>query len=164
MLAALSLDHGERVLTAATSRDGSWYVGTTLAIHLPEGPADARAYRRLPWEQIGSADWERESERLAIVELGSTGDPERATVIEVDEPGRLLELVHERVTKSLVWTAYAVVRGRTGVTVVARRSPSGTGPVRWTTLAPGLDPHDPAVRRVVEGLLRQGTAELADLE
>jgi hypothetical protein len=156
----LALIAGERVLAGALDRAGSWYVGSTLALYLPTGAG----YRRVVWEQIGHADWQRDDDRLAVVEVAVPGAAETVTVVEIDVPGRLLELIRERVTKSLVWTGYAPVRGKSGVTVVARRSPSGHGPLTWSTMMPGLDGHDPVVRAATDRLLDEGARELADLE
>lgn len=164
VVSALDLVRGERLLGWASGVDGAWYVGSTDALYLPlpEG-----GYRRVPWEQVGSAEWQQETDRLAIVEVPQPDHPslpEQVTVFEVAEPGQLLELIRERVTKSIVWTSYAPVRGRSGVTVVARRSPSAGGPVAWSVSAPGLDLGDPAVRRAAERLLDAGARELANLE
>ena len=65
----------------------------------------------------------------------------------LDEPGRLLELVHERVTASVVLQRHVRLgRGR-GLRVIARRAPSGAGGVQWVyEYDEGVDPDDPAVR------------------
>lgn len=157
----LSLDRGERPLAWATGDDGLWYVGTDRAVHLPE--SDGR-YRKLPWEQVERADWRRDDDRLAIVEVADWGQPEPRTEVVVSEPGQLLELLRERVTRSVVCTLYAPVRGKAGLNVVGRRSPTGDGPVLWSfVLAPGLDPSDPAVLDVADRTLAQARAEVEGL-
>ncbi len=156
----LQLDRGERPLAWAVDTAGRWYVGTDRALHLPDGDG----FRRLGWEQIERADWHHDDERLALVEVTEWGEPERRDEITVSDPGQLLELLRERVTKSVLTTVFARVRGCSGLSVVARRSPVGAGPVVWSyVLAAGLDPDDPEVSEVAERTLRQASAELADL-
>jgi hypothetical protein len=160
VLKRLELAPGERPLAWAIDRDGCWHVGTDRALHLAAG---AR-FRRLGWEEIERADWQRESQRLAVVEAAEWGEAERRNEIPVDDPGQLLELLRERVTKSVLTTAYARVRARAGISVVARRSPVGDGPVLWSyVLAEGLDPDDPEVLEVTDRLRQDTAAELADL-
>jgi len=124
-VSALRLLPRERVLAWATDALGQWYVGTDLAIHLPVGGG---GYRRLGWEDVQRADWDRDSERLSIVEVADWGEPEPTSDFEVAEPGRLLELLRERVTNTVVCTVYARVRGSAGLSVVGRRSPSRDTP------------------------------------
>lgn len=156
----MQLDHAERPLAWAVDSDGRWYVGTDRALHL----ADGNGFRKLGWEQIERADWHQGHERLAVVEVADWGEPEQRHEIAVSDPGQLLELLRERVTKSVLTTVFARVRGRAGLSVVARRSPVGADPVAWSyVLAPGLDPDDPEVKAVAERTLRQAAAELADL-
>lgn len=160
MLSRLDLAHGERPLAWAIDRAGRWHVGTDRALHL----ADGAGFRKLGWEQIERADWQRESERLAVIEAADWGQTERRIEIQIDEPGQLLELLRERVTKSVLTTAYARVRPRAGIRVVARRSPVGGGPVLWSyVLAEGLAPDDPEVLEVTHRLQQEAAAELADL-
>lgn len=157
---ALALSRGERPLAWARGTQGSWHVGTAVALHIgsPEG------FRRVAWEQIERADWRSDESQLVIVEVAGWGEPEVRTELELVEPGRLLELLRERVTKSVVINLYAPVRGRRGLSVVGRRSPSGEGELAWSyVLGPGLDPEDPVVRQVAERTLAQAQTELAGL-
>jgi hypothetical protein len=124
----------------------------------------AGGYRRLPWEEIERADWQHEVDRLAIVEVADFGLPERRTVLHLVEPGRLLELLRERVTKSVVYTRFTPVRRARGLSVVGRRSPSGRGPVTWSlVLSAGLDPSDPDVERAANETLEIARRELEGL-
>lgn len=145
----------------ATDRQGAWYVGTDRALHLP---LPAAGFRRLGWEQVERADWQRDSGTLAVVEVTGWGEPEPRSEVEIDDPGQLLELLRERVTKSVVVTVFAPVRGRAGLSVVGRRAPAGDGPIQWSyLLAAGLDPADPAVVAVAEQTLREAERELSGL-
>ena len=99
---------------------------------------------------------------MAIVEVAGWGLPERRTEFALVDPGQLLELLRERVTKSVVLTVYAAVHGRRGLSVVGRRSPTGQGELLWSyVLAQGLDPDDPLVTEVAERSLAEAQAELA---
>ena len=158
--AQLPLDHHERALAWANDRSGRWYVGTDRALHLANGDG----FRRIGWEQVERADWQRDTSTLSVVEVSPWGEPEPRTDIEVDDPGQLLELLRERVTKSVVVTIFARVRGRAGLSVVGRRSPVGDGPIVWSyLLAEGLDPTDPEVVDVAERTLQEAEQELAGL-
>ncbi len=154
----LSLEPGERTLAWACDDAERWYVGTDRALHLPE----ADGYRRLPWELVERADWHRDNNQLGIVEVADWGEPEQRTLVTVAEPGALLELLRERVTKSVVVSVYAPVRGRLGLNVVGRRSPVGSDEVTWSyVLAEGLTPDDPAVLEVAAKAVQQAEAEVA---
>jgi hypothetical protein len=161
LVGKLHLHPGERLLAWAKGFDGEWYLGSDLALHLPDA---AGGPRRLGWEQIERADWQRDSDQLAIVEVTQWGEPAPTTVVRIDEPGHLLELLRERVTKSVVCSVYSRVRGSAGLNIVGRRSPSGKGTVVWSyVLSPGLDPNDPDVVRVAEVTLEQAQRELEGL-
>jgi len=156
----VGLEPRERALAWACDAEGRWYVGSDRALHLP-GEA---GYRRLPWEQVERADWHRDDKRLSIVEVAAWGEPERRTVVRIDEAGELLELLRERVTKSVVVSAYEPVRGRLGLSVVGRRSPVGARTITWSTvLAPGLRPDEPDVLEAAGTALRKAEAEVAGL-
>jgi hypothetical protein len=158
--ARLDLAAGERPLAWALGTEDRWYVGTDRALHL----ADGVGFRKVAWEQIERADWQSEPARLVVVEVASWGEPEARTRITLEEPGHLLELLRERVTKSVVINMYAPVHGRRGLSVVGRRSPAGDGQVTWSyLLAKGLDPDDPAVHEVAARTLSAAEAELAGL-
>lgn len=149
------------MLAWATDPSGRWYVGTDLAVYLPTGDD---GYRRLGWEDVERADWQRDDDKLSIVEVAEWGEPEPSTVFEVGEPGRLLELIRERVTSTVVCTLFAPVRGSAGLTVVGRRAPSRDRPVQWSyVLSPRLDPEDPAVVDVAAQTLAQAQREVEGL-
>lgn len=157
-VAMLSLEPGERPLAWARGRDQQWYVGTDRALHLTE----LKVSRRIEWERVERAEWHDGEGVLAVVELSGWGLPENVTTVELTEAGLLLQLIRERVTKSVIVTVYAKVRGRLGLTVVGRQSPGRDGPVSWSyVLAEGLDPDDVLVRRVADSTLREAQAELS---
>ena len=111
---------GERVLAWAD-------VGgpATRARRHPGGALPARGDRRIPWEQVEAADWDHDSATLRVSEVGTWGEPRPTHRFTLDEPGRLLELVRERVTASVVLQRHVPIGGRRGVRVIARRAPTG---------------------------------------
>lgn len=134
------------MLASAADDDGRWHVGTDRALHL----ADGDGWRRVPWERVDRASFDDETERLRVVEVADFGQPEPAHVLALVEPRRLLDLVRERVTASVLLTRHVPVAGSRGVKVVARRAPTG-GPVEWSFwLDKGLDPEDPRVRSAID--------------
>lgn len=177
--ARLVLERHERPLAWANDRLGRWYVGTDRAMYLAtqdptgvpvhepggvEENAEGQRFRRLGWEQVERADWQRDTGRLAVVEVSGWGEPEPRTEIEIDDPGLLLELLRERVTKSVVATLHARIRGRSGLNVIGRRPPVGDGPIMWSVLfADGLDPDDPEVAEIAEQTLLEAEREFSGL-
>jgi hypothetical protein len=147
---------GERALAWAPLVGGGFAVGTRDALYLPQG--------RVPWEQIQAADWDRDQGRLQVSEVGTFGEPRPEHVLVVgsaDTAGsaaadadRLLQLIRERVTASVLVSRYVAVTGRRGLRVIARRAPSGHGEVQWLVeYDPGVDPDDPFVRAAAETAL-----------
>jgi hypothetical protein len=134
---------GEKVLAAATAVDGTVMAGTRDAFYVVVGDET----RRVPWEQVEAAGWDRETDTFRLSEVGSWGEQRPVHSAVLDDPGRLLELVHERVTASVVLQRHVRLgRGR-GLRVIARRAPSGAGGVQWVyEYDEGVDPDDPAVR------------------
>lgn len=148
---------GERPLTAAHDADGGWLVGTDRALYLDADDG----WRRLPWHRIDHARWDRDTERLVVVEIADFGEPQPRHEIAMTEPGSLLELVRERVTASILLTRHVPVPGSRGLQVVARRSPVADGEVDWSVrLADSLDPSDPEVARAVEQAIVEAGDEL----
>jgi hypothetical protein len=137
----------------AETNDGRVIAGTRDAIYL-DGV-------RLPWEEVEAADWDRESDRFRLSEVGTWGELRREHLFTIKEPGRLLELVRERVTASVVLQWHVAVTDRRGLRVIARRPPRGDRPVRWLyEYDEGVDPDDPAVREIAEAALRDAQAEV----
>ncbi|UAL31065.1 hypothetical protein K8W59_06150 [Nocardioides rotundus] len=149
------LGTGEKVLAWVDAEDGRTLAGTRDALHLlPEE-------QRIPWEQVQAAEWDRDTSTLTVSEVGEWGRPRPEHSFTLDAPGRLLELVRERVTASVVLQREAPVRGRRGVRVIARRAPAGDRALRWIyEYDDGLDPDDPAVRDTLRALLARAHEEV----
>jgi hypothetical protein len=144
---------GEKALAGVVLEDGRVVVGTRDALYVGDV--------RLPWEAVQRADWDADSATLHVTEVGSWGAERAAYDLVVEEPGRLLELVRERITASVVLQRYVRVRGRRGVFVIARRAPRGDRPMQWVyEFEEGIDPDDPEVRRLAEAALAQAREEV----
>ncbi len=149
---ALTVARGERVLASATTDDGTVIGGTRDAFYAP---------LRVPWEQVEAADWDRETTTLRVSEVGAWGEARPEHVFAVAEPGRLLELIRERVTASVVLQRHVPLRGRRGVRVIARRAPGAGGRLTWVyEYDEGVDPADPAVRLAAAQTLRAARDEV----
>lgn len=134
----LDVAKGERLLAWAVDEDGRAIGGTRDAFYGPQ---------RVPWEQVEAAGWDSDSSTLRVSEVGSWGHtrPEHSYVVE--QPGRLLELIRERVTASVVLQRHVPLTGRRGLRVIARRAPGGGGDLHWIyEYDEGVDLDDPAVR------------------
>jgi hypothetical protein len=151
------LSRGERVLAGAVTGDDTWLVGTRDALVI----VTADDSTRVPWERVETADWAREQERLRVAEVGEFGQPRPVHTFTVTEPRRLLQLVRERVTASVVMQRRVVVRGRRGVLVIGRRAPRGDGEISWAfEYDEDVDPDDPMVRLVVDEALAAAQGEV----
>jgi hypothetical protein len=144
----ISVSAGERVLAWTLAATGEVLAGTREALYL-DGV-------RLPWEDVEAADWDRDTEQLRVSEVGRWGEPRVEHRYAIAEPGRLLELLRERVTASVLLVRHVPVDGRRGVRVIARRPPAGDRELRWLyEYDEGVDPDDPAVRLAAETALAQ---------
>ena len=157
VIARADLGH-DKVLAAAVDRSGTWLLGTRD--ELVTVPVDGDPVR-VPWQQVESASWDREADRLQVTEVGEFGRPRPVRHYVLDDPGPLLPFVRERVTASVVLQRRVSVRGRLGLFVVARRAPSGDGRLTWSyELDAGLDPDDPVVRDLAARGLAAAAEEL----
>ena len=155
----MSVADGEKVLAWAESTSGQVVAGTRDALYVtaPDSPAG----RRLPWEQVEAADWDRDTSQLRVSEVGAWGLARVEHAFTIEEPGRLLELVRERVSASVVLQRHVPISGRRGVRVIARRPPRGDRPLAWFyEYDEGVDPHDPEVRAAAEAALAAARDEV----
>ncbi|GAA1968816.1 hypothetical protein GCM10009798_31790 [Nocardioides panacihumi] len=147
----MSVATGERVLASAPLIGGEGVVaGTREALYVAD--------RRLPWEQVEAASWDQDSSVLTVSEVGA-GAVHR---LAVDSPVRLLQLVRERVTASVVLQR-AVPLPLGSARVVARRAGGGNRDVTWFVEYDALaDPDDPAVVALVRAALASARDDLGD--
>jgi hypothetical protein len=149
--ATLDLARGERVLTAARARDGGWVAATDQAL---VGPG-----WRAPWSAATHAQWYDDVATLEVAWLDAAGERQDRSLV-LDDPGRLPETVHERVTATILLSRHLPVNGRNGVRVVARRQP-GSEDVEWQVVADaGVDADDPELSARVEEAVRSMSDEL----
>lgn len=134
----LALGPGERLLAWAEASDGTVIGGTRDAFYAPE---------RVPWEQVEAADWDRDSTTLRLSEVGSWGSSRPEHVYSLTEPDRLVQLIRERVTASVLYQRHVPLDGRRGVRVIARRAPGRAAEITWVyEYDEGIDADDPVVR------------------
>ena len=149
----LEVAPGERLLAWAQASDGAAVGGTRDALYL--------AGSRIPWEQVQAADWDSEAGVLRVSEVGSWGEHRPEHELGIEEPGRLLELVRERVTASVVLQRHVPLAGRRGVRVIARRAPAGGRPLPWVfEYDEGEDASDPVVQRAAAEALEAARLEV----
>lgn len=147
---------GEAELARAASGAGV-VVGTREALYVPTSVGNLR----VPWEQVESADWDNEAEVLRVREVGTWGDRRPEYRLALTDPGRLLELVRERVTATVLLQRHVAVDGSRGVRVIARRAPSGERAVTWLfEYDEGVDPDDPRVAAAAETVLAAAQEEV----
>lgn len=144
---------GERVLATCSTTDGQVLAGTRDALYL--------AGERIAWEQVEAADWNRDDEQFRVSLVGAWGQPRVEHTLPISDPGRLLELVRERVTASVVLQRHVALKGRRGVRVIGRRAPRGTGEIEWFyEYDEGIDPADPEVHQAATQALAEARADV----
>lgn len=149
----LDVARGERVLAGATTGEGVTFGGTRDAFYPGDGS-------RVPWEEVERATWNSDDSLLTVIEVGSWGEPRREHAYVVDEPQRLLQLIRERVTASVVLQRHVPIAGSRGVRVIARRPPRG-GELSWLfEYDEGVDPAAPDVRRRAQAALDEARADV----
>ena len=141
------------MLAWAETATGEVLAGTREALYLPG--------RRLAWEDVEAADWDRDTEQFRVAEVGHWGEQRPQHRYSVTEPRRFLELVRERVTASVLLVRHVPIEGRRGVRVIARRPPAGDRGLRWVyEYDVGIDPDDPTVRLAAETALAAAQDEV----
>lgn len=147
------LDADERVLATAPLPHGGHVVVTTLGIWLPE-PSGAR---RVGWHHISKATWS--SGTIGLAEADEVDTIEGAVLLAdrpvrhlpLAEPGRVPQVVHERVTAS-VRTRQRLELPGGGAWVVQRKVPGRDGVVLQVRPDPGTD--EAVLRQVVTDVAR----------
>jgi hypothetical protein len=153
---SIELGPGESELARAVAEAGL-VVGTRDALYVPTSVGHVR----VPWESVESADWDQERQLLRVREVGSWGESRPSYTLALTDTGRLLELVRERVTATVLLQRHVAVEGSRGVRVIARRAPSGRREVSWLfEYDEGLDPEDPLVAHAAESALAAAREEV----
>ena len=159
----IRVERGERLLADAVAAEGH-VGGTRDALYFLRrrgGTLELAETTRIPWEEVEAAEWDSDTAVLRVSEVGSWGEDRPVHRFTIEEPGRLLELVRERVTASVVLQRHVPLDGRRGLRVIARRAPRGDRPVQWFhEYDAGIDPADPAVRKAAEEALDAARADV----
>ncbi|WP_370249559.1 hypothetical protein [Nocardioides sp.] len=135
---------------------------TRSALYLPAAGDPAGAHR-IPWEQVEAADWDAETETFRVSEVGEWGQQRPEHRLRLADPTRLLQLVRERVTASVVHLRHVPIEGRRGARVIARRAPNTHEPLHWIVeYDDGIDPGDLRVRLAVAEELALARGEVGD--
>ena len=79
---------GEKVLAWTTADSGQALAGTRDAFYVVR---DGET-RRVPWEQVEAANWDRDTDTFRLSEVGSWGEERPVHTATLTDPGRLLEL------------------------------------------------------------------------
>lgn len=127
-----------RFLASATTTDGTRVAGTRAALHVGE--------RAIPWEQVRHATWDADLGALVVDDL----------VLRVTDADRLLALVRERVTASIV-----LQRPFPGGRVVARRALTGARRIDWQVEYDAAVP-SPQAEAAGRAVLAQARADVGD--
>ncbi len=144
----LRLATGDRVLAAAPF-DGGHLVATRYGLW--ELPAEADP-TFLHWDEVDRADWHEG--RFTVVLTPAEGEA-RSRGYPVTAPGRMPEVVRDRVTASIVVNNPHRLSGGGTVRVLARRREGEDG-LRWLlAFERAADARDAARRAEAEGYLAQ---------
>jgi hypothetical protein len=171
VVARAGLGRDDKVLAHTEAADGTWLLGTRfgLVIVRPSGSVERSSSvepaETIPWEQVEAADWNRDEERLRVAEVGEFGQPRPTHEFTLADPGRLLQLLRERVTASVLLQRRVTLPGsRSGFTVVGRRSPHRDGEISWAVeYDVDVDPADPRVAAAAEAGLRAAQDEVGSI-
>jgi len=145
----LTLDHGERLLAAARLDDGGWVVASSAALIVAEAGPVARHL----WHEVAEATWEPESREVAVRWATSGESAVRLRLGE--DPGRVPEVLRERVMSTYVLSQRVAVRGRRGVTVAVRRHALDGSLLVQTVPDDGIDLRRPETAERVAATARE---------
>ena len=159
----IRVERGERLLATADADEGH-LGGSRDALYLVRTSGGAFRLEetlRIPWEEVQAAEWDSDTQTLVVSEVGTWGELRPEHVFTLAEPGRLLELVRERITASVVLQRHVPLGERRGLRVIARRAPRGDQPITWIyEYDEGVDPADPAVRAAAAAALADARREV----
>ncbi|PZF82456.1 hypothetical protein C1I92_16650 [Jiangella anatolica] len=121
----------------------------------PDGDVVATTSRLLlrggsvAWTSVETASWDGEAEVLVVTEVPDARGRRTRHRVALSSPRRLVDVVREQVTQSVVISRHITVDGRRGVRVTGRRTPSDE--LAWTVqVDSGIDLADPATKARVD--------------
>jgi hypothetical protein len=109
---------------------------------------------RRPWTDVRYAAWEARSGALAISWVGTR----QTTPLEIEDPSRLPDVVHQRVSDSVVLATEVIVPGGRRVWVALRKAHDGTLSTQAVP-PPGVDLDLPPIAAVVQRAMKALRAE-----
>ncbi|SEF18663.1 hypothetical protein SAMN04488561_6729 [Jiangella alba] len=134
------LEPGERVLASGSGPDGH-VAATTHRLLLRD--------TSIPWTAVETASWDGDAELLVVTEVPDARGRRARHRVALESPRRLVDVVREQVTQSVVISRHIPVDGRRGVRVTGRRTPSDD--LAWTVqVDSGIDLRDPATKSRVD--------------
>ncbi|GEL16927.1 hypothetical protein [Pseudonocardia asaccharolytica] len=147
------LDAQERVLAIAAVAGGGHVVATSYGVWLP-----GDAPRRVGWHLISKAVWRDGT--IVLIEASEAGEVGGAVLLvdlpprrlRLAEPGKVPQVVHERVTGSIRFRHHRDLPGG-GAWFLQRKIPGRDGTVLQVRADPGTDPA--VVRRLAADVARQ---------
>lgn len=148
VLERAGLSRRTRVLASGRIADGTWLVGLADRLVVVTGQ-DAWS---LAWDEVQGADWDEESGRLRVTEVGSFGEVRPRHEFDLEDQSLLLQLVRERVQSSVVVQRKVAVHKKRGFTVIGRRRADDS--IAWMVeYDAAIDPDDAEVHSRVEEAL-----------
>jgi hypothetical protein len=148
VLTRLALDRHERLLAASSLETGGWVVASTVALLVTDGDRVVRH----AWHEVAEATWDPGT-RVVAVRWATPAEPELRLRL-VEQPGRVPEVVRERVMSTYVLSQRVPVRGRRRVTVAVRRNASDGTLLVQAVPDEGIDPHRPETAEKVAAMAR----------
>lgn len=143
------LERGERVLAAANGPSGR-VVATNRRLLMPDV--------NIAWDHVERASWDGDEETLYVTEILPTGRSRRHRVA-IAEPGRLVDVVRELVTASVVIMRRVQLDGDKGVRITGRRQLGGG--LTWTAaIDAGINVDDPVMREKIDEAVANVRAEV----
>ncbi|RIQ22519.1 hypothetical protein DY240_13755 [Jiangella rhizosphaerae] len=121
----------------------------------PDGDVVATTRRLLlrgtsvEWVRVETAAWDGDAAVLVVTEVPDSRGRRGRHRVALESPGRLVDVVREQVTQSVVISRHVAVDGRRGVRVTGRRTPADE--IVWTAAVDsGLDLRDPGTKARVD--------------
>lgn len=151
----VALDPAERVLASAAGDTGT-VVATDKRLLVPQ----PGGHHGIDWEAVDRAAWDGDSELLTITQAAPLGSRTRQHRLRVEAADRLLDVVREQVTASVVISRHVLIEGNRGVRITGRRQPGRTGLSWVVAIDTGLSMDAPGVRDQIETAMTGVRAEV----
>ncbi|AYY14023.1 hypothetical protein EF847_16250 [Actinobacteria bacterium YIM 96077] len=144
-----NLEPGERVLARASGPDGE-VSATNRRLIWPDGS--------IHWYEIERASWDGDAAHLLVTPV-ATSEHAGPYRLVLNEPTRLVDVVREQVTASVVITRHVPLSGEHGVQVTGRRRADGS--LVWNAVVDAaLDLDDPQLRTRLDAAITTVRSEI----